>query len=364
MIILDTNQLETLRPPNGPVLRILSKIAKALGGCIALPEMVLVEHMAHKTNRISAANEAYSKAGRALSSEIDYARTKKNQSYRFGESGLNEADILQQYSDALADVIPVILPTPAWASREALIREAQRRAPAYTRWDSGPGKGARDVAIWLTVLEAAAQSRDRDINFISEDKGFGGSAGLNNELKREIREWEGGTLENLRYYATVAGFLADVAADPVTPPPVDLVGTSQVVLDEVRAAIESSEAERALDTAAHSIIPHPPGTSLITTTTSTPTAIRKIDRVEKVSAYAMEGFGWASFQATWNIGAEYDIDARGGDGEQLFLGSVSAWGPFQTVIVCELDDQGEISAAEVTEVKVFRGASLSVSVAE
>lgn len=46
-----------------------------------------------------------------------------------------------------------VLPTPEGAEAEALRGESSRRRPALK--SGGSGKGARDVAIWLTTLDAA-----------------------------------------------------------------------------------------------------------------------------------------------------------------------------------------------------------------
>lgn len=49
-----------------------------------------------------------------------------------------------------------ILPTPADAEHDALIREIHRVRPANPEWnDEKGGSGARDAVIWLTVLAAA-----------------------------------------------------------------------------------------------------------------------------------------------------------------------------------------------------------------
>jgi hypothetical protein len=361
VIILDTNQLETLRPPSGPILRILAEIAKAIGGELALPEMVFIEHIAHKSNRMKEAADNYNKSGKLLTVELEYARNKKSQRRRFGEVSLDHDDLMRQYREALARVVPQVLPTPDRASREALIREAWRKAPAYTRWDSGPGKGGRDVAIWLTVLDFAAKNPGKTVHFISEDKAaFGGSSGLNVDLRQEIEEWPGGALTNLRYHATVSDFLAETAADPVAAPTAEYVGSSSVVAESVWKAVQESDASSALSDAAFSVIPRPAGRGMVSTSSTEEFKLDGLDRLEKASSYSMGGIGWANFTATWNIRGEYSIDAKSSD-DQLFLGTVSAWGPFRSVVVCELDDKGDILSAEVTEVRVFRGASLSVS---
>ncbi|MGW6098759.1 PIN domain-containing protein [Streptomyces sp. NPDC055157] len=368
MIILDTNQFESLRPPRGPVLRVLSRIAGALGGTLALPEMVLIEHMAHKRNRVAMAVEGFKKAAQILNGELEHSHNKKKLQHSFGDARVDQSEIIRQYEEALKDEIPTVLSIPQWAAREALVREAERRAPAQTRWDSTPGKGARDVSIWLTVLETASKNPGEIVHFISEDKGFGGQTGLSLALQQELQDWKEGPLTNVRYYPTVSNFLDMVAAEQKTSLSTEQVGTSPLVATEVLTALENSEATHALEQAAQSAIPESGSGVTMTSTTSYGTQLNEITRLEKSSAYAMPGVGWATCLATWKISGKYDIEATKVGGEQgdkeLFAGTVSVWGPFQSVLVCELDGGGEITAVEVTEVRVFRGATLSVAVGD
>ena len=68
---------------------------------------------------------------------------------------------------------------PAFAV-EALKREIERQPPAYEA--GGSGCGARDVAIWLTVLEAL---RHEEVYFVARDKRAYGEKTLSAVLQQE-----------------------------------------------------------------------------------------------------------------------------------------------------------------------------------
>ncbi|MFE3865760.1 hypothetical protein ACFXPT_35865 [Streptomyces goshikiensis] len=93
-----------------------------------------------------------------------------------------------------------ILPTPPGAAEEALRREAHRMAPVEQVWTDGKNKvkarGARDTAIWLTLLAAA--ETEHEIWFLSYDKDFGSANGFHPALSEEARTRLGESPERLR----------------------------------------------------------------------------------------------------------------------------------------------------------------------
>ncbi|MGJ5800448.1 PIN domain-containing protein [Streptomyces europaeiscabiei] len=351
MIILDTNQLESLKPPNGTVLRILSKLANATGNGLALPEMVMVEHLAHRRNKVVNLQDNLRKAVDAISAEVTDAR--------FYNGTVDVDAVIDDYRSRLEVVIKEVIKTPEAAAREALIREAERRAPAETRWDSKPGRGGRDVAIWLTVVDSAARNRRENYYFVSEDRAFGGDSGLAPDLVRELKDYPSGEVRNLKYFPRVEGLLSHLAGEVAEFPGEPKISASRLVASAVAEAINNSDASNAFGNAAGSVAPK---ARMYQYSIPTPQAVELL-RVEKPSAYRMQGVGWAAFKAVWKLSTEVELEARNGD-EFVFEGLVSVTGPFETMIVCELDAMQNITSAEVTEVRVFRGATLSVSVVE
>ncbi|MFD6449097.1 PIN domain-containing protein, partial [Promicromonospora sp. NPDC060204] len=68
-----------------------------------------------------------------------------------------------------------IWPTDGEDAREALFREASRRAPARAA-ENGSAIGSRDASIWLSVVRIAGESTVDDVIFVSSNtKDFAGS---------------------------------------------------------------------------------------------------------------------------------------------------------------------------------------------
>ena len=153
MIVLDTNQLFG-KSPDGVVLRMVQKVAEQTGHDLVLPEVVVEEYLAHYQHEIEQA--------------VKRVRDGIDDLHRLIPSWAGETAFLRSVEkfaektrrDKLAQLFRVH-PTPKDAWREALFREAHRRPPAKTSWEKGkPGSGARDVAIWLTTLDACLSSQE------------------------------------------------------------------------------------------------------------------------------------------------------------------------------------------------------------
>ncbi|WKX69407.1 hypothetical protein [Streptomyces sp. XD-27] len=71
MIVLDTNQLEHVAFPHGAVLGMLRKIAELQQQSLAIPEMVVVEHVAHYRHRVEQALTTARKALATLDKAFD-----------------------------------------------------------------------------------------------------------------------------------------------------------------------------------------------------------------------------------------------------------------------------------------------------
>ena len=54
MIILDSNQLRQAAPPDGPLLTLLRKLSDANGHTLAIPQMVLDEHLGYQEHEAQA----------------------------------------------------------------------------------------------------------------------------------------------------------------------------------------------------------------------------------------------------------------------------------------------------------------------
>ncbi|WP_431681261.1 PIN domain-containing protein [Kitasatospora sp. KL5] len=168
MIVLDTNQLQHAAFPHGAVLGMVRKIAELSGQVLAIPEMVAVEDVAHHQHKVELALTAARKALATLDEAFGASLAQK-------VTWLSGELAAQKRQEALENVFK-ILPTPAGAAQEALRREAHRLPPAEQAWEAEDGKrvkarGARDVTIWLTLLETARSGEN--VWFVSQDGDFG-----------------------------------------------------------------------------------------------------------------------------------------------------------------------------------------------
>jgi hypothetical protein len=137
---------------------------------------------------------------------------------------IDAVDAVKARQKAIEQVFK-ILPTPDGAEHEALSRDIRRLRPAKTEWDKDKekkGSGARDVVIWLTVLEAA-RTDGGEVLFLSDDGDFGSAKGWHPELDEEMldahpRLLHGGIGELIDELATSApepGNTMALLSDPV-----------------------------------------------------------------------------------------------------------------------------------------------------
>ncbi|MDH6499579.1 PIN domain-containing protein [Streptomyces sp. SAI-149] len=221
MIVLDTNQLRHAAFPQGAVLGMLRKIAEISGQTLALPEMVVIEHVAHHRHDIeqalTSARKALGTLGKAFDEDLN-----KLIAHLSPDEGAQKRHAELESGFA-------VLPTPSGAAEEALTREANRLPPAEQVWVDSEGKsvkahGARDAVIWLTILEAASKT-DEQVWFVSRDGDFGNAdktdfhvslrSEANNKLGEEsdrLRLLSGGVDQLLGELATPAQAPEDLAA--------------------------------------------------------------------------------------------------------------------------------------------------------
>ncbi|MET8102261.1 PIN domain-containing protein [Streptomyces sp. NPDC005236] len=213
MIVLDTNQLRHAAFPHGPILGMLRKIAEVHDRELALPEMVVVEHVAHHRHDVE---EALSAARRALTT-VGGAFGQDLTSSLEPFTGPAAADMRREHLESVF----TILPSPPGAADEALRREANRLPPAEQVWSTSDGKpvkarGARDTAIWLALL-AMASVVDHDVWFVTQDADFG-KDDFHPALRAEARTRLGGNDERLRLLNGGVDQLLNELAEPAMVP--------------------------------------------------------------------------------------------------------------------------------------------------
>ncbi|MFE0916094.1 MULTISPECIES: PIN domain-containing protein [unclassified Streptomyces] len=327
MIVLDTNQLKHASFPHGAVLGMLRKIAALHGRQLALPEMTVTEHVAHHQHDTEADLNAARKALTALGKS-------------FGQDLASAIDTLapEQAADrrrtALEGVFEV-LPTPAGAAEEALRREANRIPPAEQRWMDAQNtevkaRGARDVAIWLTLLDAASRL-DGDIWFVTLDQDFG-RTDFHPVLRDEARDRLGDGCSRLRL---LPGGIDELLRELATPtsPPADLskLLDSPVAFHAVTIALTNE-----------GLLLH----LMRHVTPATPVAGGNLhlhpERIKRSSAYTVGDSTWVSAQVNWQ-----GFQVLHGYGGEAPMWDRTANFHIETTVLLEIHD-GLLQSAEVT----------------
>ncbi|MFF1372692.1 PIN domain-containing protein [Streptomyces virginiae] len=163
MIIFDTNAVNMLSP-NSPTADIIRKLQKSGHHRVAVPWMVLEEMAAHKTKHYPDKYSAAVKALEALQGAVTWEL----------QSSLERLDLdrlMNHWRDAYREIFEVIETSPE-AMRKALTREALALKPAKRAGDHS--EGARDVAIWFSILEFLKANPDEKVYFVTNNtKDFG-----------------------------------------------------------------------------------------------------------------------------------------------------------------------------------------------
>jgi hypothetical protein len=234
VILLDTNQLLG-KPPGAPLLRMLKKAAEDTGHEVVLPEMVLEEYLAHYRHDVGEAAQAARKGIKDLQRLV--ARWPGN-----ADSLRSLEDSAEQGRRAEITDMFRIHPVPAGAWREAMLREARRLPPAKTSWEQ-PGSGARDVAVWLAVLDACVVSRQQAYFVSDNSSDFGRGGTLRPELAREARGRLGAHAGMLTYCPDIPALMSHLGTAGAQAPGQDEIASASLVTAAVTAALAEDSAQ-------------------------------------------------------------------------------------------------------------------------
>ncbi|WP_461170838.1 PIN domain-containing protein [Arthrobacter sp. Z1-15] len=158
MIVFDTNAVRLL-PPDGPRADFIRKLRESGHHKVAVPWIVLEEMAAHQTKfyveRHQSAVNALQKLQEMLPWEV--------------ESSLESLDVerlLDHWRSSYGEIFEVIETSGAVALK-ALAREAMALPPAKRAKDHS--EGARDVAIWFSILEYLRENPEERICFVTNN---------------------------------------------------------------------------------------------------------------------------------------------------------------------------------------------------
>lgn len=180
MILFDTNAVNLL-PPEGPRADIIRKLRESGHHRVAVPWMVLEEMAAHQAayypDRYASVVKVLKKLQEVLPWEL--------------ESSLEPIDLerlLDYWRDAYRDIFEVI-DTSGDSARKALAREAIALPPAKRGGDRS--EGARDVAIWFSILEFLRENPEEQMCFITNNTAdFGDGATYPYPMDEDLRGFE------------------------------------------------------------------------------------------------------------------------------------------------------------------------------
>jgi hypothetical protein len=234
VILLDTNQLLG-KTPGAPLLRMLKKAAEDTGHKVVLPEMVLEEYLAHCRHDVGEAAQAARKGIRTLQRLVD--RWPGN-----ADSMRRMEDAAEQGRRTEITNMFHVHPVPAGAWREAMMREARRQPPAKTSWEER-GTGARDVAVWLAVLDACAASTGQAYFVSDNSSDFGRGGALRPELDQEAQERLGARASMLTYCPDIPALMRRLGTAAAHAPGPDAIASATLVTAAVAAALADDGAQ-------------------------------------------------------------------------------------------------------------------------
>jgi hypothetical protein len=176
MIIFDTNILRGVTRKN-PTFDILRALKHSGIHTIGVPWMVLEELVAKQSLEYAAAHGRASAAMNDLGRKAPWSRSAQIPSFNFERA---KEYWRGQYSEVLQ-----IIETSEQNAKEALAREAYCERPAKTNSDEKGG--ARDVAIWLSVIDYLKSNPNEEVFFVSKNtKDFGDGSEYPDLMARDL----------------------------------------------------------------------------------------------------------------------------------------------------------------------------------
>jgi hypothetical protein len=229
VIIFDTNVLFGLSPDD-PKSDLLLALRHSGQQQVAIPWMVLEELVAQRVLRHAEAHAEAVSATRDLNRVAPWLREPGPEPFNRGAA----SDHWRQAYGRLFEIIE----TSGDVARQALVREANREKPAKEAKDKG---GARDAAIWLSVVEFLKGHPDEKAWFVTANsRDFGDGSGFPAPMDEDIKGLED-RLELLPSFdAVVSAFTTPLDIDQDVEK--DLAGllTSEAALTLLTGAVREA----------------------------------------------------------------------------------------------------------------------------
>jgi hypothetical protein len=207
-IYLDANILWPWRTFDEIDRLALSIVASQIGQRIFVPEVAAKEAAAHYRRSLEEALGEYESALQSL-------RKKFGDEFAEHEQlGPGVEQAVEAWESRLRDLAE-ILPTRPEDALEGLHREISGTPPAKKRVPKKPGAGARDVAIWLTILGHHRRANEPSV-FITKNKDdFASGGALKPELAGELADLE----HPITLFLSLEDFIATLGTAVDSAPP-------------------------------------------------------------------------------------------------------------------------------------------------
>jgi hypothetical protein len=326
VIILDTNQLHRNRTLDTPTLSILAAVARVTDNVLALPAIVIEEFVARYEHDVSEAVDAIGKSFR------DYRGL--NRTWSPQDPALPPAkSVAMEHGTRLRQMFEILVVTGDIA-RMALSREILRQRPASIVWKN-QGSGARDAAIWLTVLE---QLRQGDVYFVSDDKVAFGDGQLHAELEAEASQYGG---EGQLVFCPNLDVLLQLLAqqETLSDEETQLIANDPKVHAVVQESLTDPRSFGELITYLHHLpnissfsAPNPPVLSL--------------EDISRTTAYRVEGQLWISSRIKWTCQKEIVVNRPHPEDNEEWIARFRV----STTLLVSLGQDKEVLDAQTTAV--------------
>ncbi|XAZ30973.1 PIN domain-containing protein [Paenarthrobacter ureafaciens] len=163
MIIFDTNAVNMM-PLDGPVADIVRKLRQSRHHRVAVPWIVLEEMSAHQAAMYPVRHQAVLNTLKNLRAVVPW-------DLQGSVEPLDLDRFVAHWRDGYSEIFEVI-ETSGDAARKALAREAMALPPA--KRDNTRSEGARDVAVWFSILEFLEKNPAEHVCFVTANtKDFG-----------------------------------------------------------------------------------------------------------------------------------------------------------------------------------------------
>lgn len=302
MIIFDTNAVNLL-PPEGPRADIIRKLRQSRHHKVAVPWIVLEEMAAHQAKHYPVKHQAVVNTLEKLRDVLPWKL----------ESSLEPLDLdrfLEHWRTVYSEIFEVI-ETSGEVALRALAREAMALPPAKRAKDHS--EGARDVAIWFSILEYLKQNPDEHVYFVTDNSDdFGDGVTYPYPMNEDVRGLEG-RLDRLRNFEEVVSqFTTEVSGR-------DAEAAAQQLLRSL--TVRERVAQTAVEVLSSPIGFAGLGAADIAVQWSEWLASPEVDLlgVTDVTGHEIEGDVWYTATAQWML---YGLALDSGGAEAQYIGCV------------------------------------------